>query len=266
MKTIKIINHIVSWLYKYLKTSNKKGFVLGLSGGIDSAVTSVLIAKTGCAILILELPIHQNLEQMKRSKEQLNFLKTNYTNIKSLCINLSPIFDTFYKVITKEEYHNKKYHNDELSLVNLKSRLRMITLYYFASKYHYLVTGTGNKIEDFGIGFFTKYGDGGVDINPIGDLYKSEIIAIAKELNIPVSIQNAEPTDGLWQDNRSDKDQLGYSYEELEWAMKMVDQGFAPDDFQETQRNLINQYLIFNKNHKHKVLPIPICKIPKSIR
>lgn len=261
MKTIKIINYIVSWLYKYLKESNKKGFVLGVSGGIDSAVTSILIAKTECPILILEMPIHQNIDQMKRSKENIKFLQTNFSNIHTLSINLSPLFDTFCQVIKI-----KKYKKNELSLVNVKSRLRMITLYYYASSYHYLVTGTGNKIEDFGVGFFTKYGDGGVDINPIGDLYKSEIMSIAKELNLPSSIQNAEPTDGLWEDNRSDKDQLGYSYKDLEWAMNMIDKGFLPENFHGQQRRLIEKYLKFNKNNKHKILPIPICKIPNNLK
>lgn len=261
MKTIKVINHIVSWLRKYLKNSNKKGFVIGISGGIDSAVTSVLLAKTGFSILILEMPIHQNIYQIKRSKENIEFLKKNFSKMKTLCINLSPIFDTFCQVINIKEYKNC-----ELSLVNVKSRLRMITLYYYASINNYLVTGTGNKIEDFGIGFFTKYGDGGSDVNPIGDLYKSEIYALAKELNIPYSIQNAEPTDGLWQDNRSDKDQLGYSYEELEWAMHMVEKGYLPNNFHDKQRILIEKFLFLNKNNKHKILSIPVCKIPKYLK
>lgn len=264
MKTVKIINHIVSWIKDYLKKSNKKGFVIGISGGIDSAVTSVLIAKTGFPILILEMPIHQNIDQIKRSKENIDFLKKKFENIQTLYINLSPIFDTFYKV-TKED-KNKEYKNYELSLVNVKSRLRMITLYYYASLNNYLVVGTGNKIEDFGIGFFTKYGDGGVDINPIGDLYKSEIISLGNELNIPFSIQNAEPTDGLWKDNRSDKDQLGFSYEDLEWAMNMVEKGFLPENFDGKRRCLIKKYLKLNKENKHKILPIPICKIPKYLR
>lgn len=261
MKTRKIINYIVSWLNNYLKKSNKKGFIVGISGGIDSAITSVLIAKTGFSILILEMPIYQNINEIKRSKENINFLKKNFSNIKTLSIDLSPIFNTFCEVLKIEEYKNV-----ELSLVNVKSRLRMITLYYYASINNYLVVGTGNKIEDFGVGFFTKYGDGGVDINPIGDLYKSEIISIGKKLNIPLSIQNAEPTDGLWKDNRSDKDQLGYSYEDLEWAMNIVEKGDYSKIINKDKRILIEKYLKLNKKNKHKILQIPICKIPKYLR
>lgn len=256
-----MINHIVSWLKEYLKTSNKKGFVIGVSGGIDSAVTSVLLAKTGYSILILEMPINQNIYQIKRSKDHIKFLKKNFSNIETLCISLSPLFDTFCKVINIKEYKNC-----ELSLVNVKSRLRMITLYYYASVNNYLVTGTGNKIEDFGIGFFTKYGDGGSDINPIGDLYKSEVFNLARTLNIPPSIQQAEPTDGLWKDNRSDKDQLGYSYEELEWAMNMVEKGYLTKHFYGKKRILIEKFLFLNKNNEHKILPIPVCIIPKNLR
>ena len=216
MQTQKVTEHIINWLKNYAETAKMNGFVIGISGGIDSAVVSTLAAKTGLKTLVIELPIRQNKDQVQRAQEQISFLKNNFKNVESLEIDLTETFDVFEKnVISK----SSTTQNRELSLANSRSRLRMLTLYYFGQIHNLLVTGTGNKIEDFGIGFFTKYGDGGVDISPIGDLTKTQVYQLAKELNIPESIQKAAPTDGLWDTERTDEQQIGATYPELEWAM-----------------------------------------------
>ena len=202
MQTQKVTEHIINWLKNYAETAKMNGFVIGISGGIDSAVVSTLAAKTGLKTLVIELPIRQKKDQVQRAQEQISFLKNNFGNVESLEIDLTETFDIFEKnVISK----SSTTQNRELSLANSRSRLRMLTLYYFGQIHNLLVTGTGNKIEDFGIGFFTKYGDGGVDISPIGDLTKTQVYELAKELNIPESIQKAAPTDGLWDTERSDE-------------------------------------------------------------
>ena len=185
MQTQKVTEHIINWLKNYAETAKMNGFVIGISGGIDSAVVSTLAAKTGLKTLVIELPIRQKKDQVQRAQEQISFLKNNFKNVESLEIDLTETFDIFEKnVISK----SSTTQNRELSLANSRSRLRMLTLYYFGQIHNLLVTGTGNKIEDFGIGFFTKYGDGGVDISPIGDLTKTQVYQLAKELNIPESI------------------------------------------------------------------------------
>ena len=207
-----IESHIVNWLFDYSKKSGLNGFVVGVSGGIDSAVTSTLCAKTGLNTIVLNMPIHQKSNQFDRSNEHINWLKNNFENVISYEINLTEVYDSFSNALPKS-------NQDELSMANLRSRIRMSNLYVFASNKKYLVAGTGNKVEDFGVGFYTKYGDGGVDISPIADLLKSEVFKLADHLEIVSSIQKAKPTDGLWDDDRSDEDQLGATYEELEWAM-----------------------------------------------
>ncbi len=214
MKTKKIIKYIVSWLKEYIHKSKSNGFIIGISGGIDSSVTSFLASMTKFPTIILEMPI---LEKKKNflSEKHAKFLTEKFPNVCYLKKDLSILFTSFCHVINDK---NKKY---SLALANVQSRIRMLTLYYYANMKNYLVVGTGNKVEDFGVGFFTKYGDGGVDLHPIADLKKSEICMIARELNIANEIQKAKPTDGLWEDQRSDEDQLGATYEELEWAMEM---------------------------------------------
>lgn len=262
MQILKVINYISNWLINYLNKNKKQGFIIGISGGIDSAVTSTILAKTKYPLLTIEMPINQlNKEYLTCSKDQINFLKKKFNNVKSLKIDLSILFNQFCKIVN----YNKSLNN-ELSIINVKPRLRMILLYYYASIYNSLVVGTGNKIEDFGVGFFTKYGDGGVDINPIGDLNKSQIFDIAKYLNIPDSIQQAPPTDGLWEDNRSDKDQLGLSYKELEIAMNILENKKNINLLSKKEYLLYNKYIKFHKTNKHKMRPIPICKIPKYLK
>ena len=261
MQTQKVTEHIINWLKNYAETAKMNGFVIGISGGIDSAVVSTLAAKTGLKTLVIELPIRQKKDQVQRAQEQISFLKNNFRNVESLEIDLTETFDVFEKnVISK----SSTTQNRELSLANSRSRLRMLTLYYFGQIHNLLVTGTGNKIEDFGIGFFTKYGDGGVDISPIGDLTKTQVYELAKELNIPESIQKAAPTDGLWDTERTDEQQIGATYPELEWAMS-VHQDHSAEDFSGRKKEVFIIYDRLNRATQHKINPIPVCKIPKEL-
>ena len=261
MQTQKVTEHIINWLKNYAETAKMNGFVIGISGGIDSAVVSTLAAKTGLKTLVIELPIRQKKDQVQRAQEQISFLKSNFGNVESLEIDLTETFDVFEKnVISK----SSTTQNRELSLANSRSRLRMLTLYYFGQIHNLLVTGTGNKIEDSGIGFFTKYGDGGVDISPIGDLTKTQVYELAKELNIPESIQKAAPTDGLWDTERTDEQQIGATYPELEWAMS-VHQDHSAEDFSGRKKEVFIIYDRLNRATQHKINPIPVCKIPKEL-
>lgn len=260
MQTEKIINHIVDWLKEYLETSHQKGFVIGISGGIDSAVTSTLCAMTGYPVLCLEIPIHQAENQVSRAWNHIDWLKNNYEKISSASVNLTTVYDEFVKIAVKSDNETNYY----LSLANTRARLRMTTLYYHAGLNGYIVAGTGNKVEDFGIGFFTKYGDGGVDISPIADLMKSEVYKIAEFLGINQDIQKAAPTDGLFGDNRTDEDQIGASYDELEWAMKAAEKGQKAEEFTGREREVFEIFSKRNKANLHKMVPIPVCKIPED--
>ena len=253
-----IVSHIVNWLIDYSKKSGLNGFVVGVSGGIDSAVTSTLCAKTGLNTIVLNMPIHQNSIQFNRSNEHINWLKSNFENVKSHEINLTDVYQSFSNALPKE-------NQDELSMANLRSRIRMSNLYVFSSNKKYLVAGTGNKVEDFGVGFYTKYGDGGVDISPIADLLKSEVFKIANHLGIVSSIQKAKPTDGLWDDDRSDEDQLGATYDELEWAMNYLEVN-SKYSLSKRQKKVLEIYIRHHQTNLHKMNPIPVCEIPKSLR
>ena len=204
MKKKEIINHIVNWLKEYSDKSGTHGFVIGISGGIDSALTSTLCALTQKPVMVLRMPIRQHSAEHNQGLEHIDWLKKNFKNVSSDNINLSPVFE-------KIEEDFPKQIQDFLTMANTRARLRMLTLYAYAGNKKMLVAGTGNKIEDFGFGFFTKYGDGGVDISPIADLLKSQVYALAKELGVVESVLNAKPTDGLFHDGRSDEDQLGAS-------------------------------------------------------
>ena len=258
MNPTSIESHIVNWLVDYSKKSGLNGFVVGVSGGIDSAVTSTLCAKTGLNTIVLNMPIHQKSNQFDRSNEHINWLKNNFKNVTSYEINLSDVYDSFSNSLPKS-------NQDELSMANLRSRIRMSNLYVFASNKKYLVAGTGNKVEDFGVGFYTKYGDGGVDISPIADLLKSEVFMIANHLGVVSSIQIAKPTDGLWDDDRSDEDQLGASYDELEWAMSYLESNFQYD-LSEREKKVLEIYSRHHRTNLHKMNPIPVCEIPKRLR
>ena len=258
MNTKSIESHIVNWLIDYSKKSGLNGFVVGVSGGIDSAVTSTLCAKTGLSTIVLNMSIHHNSNQFKRSNEHINWITNNFENVKSHEINLTDVYDSFSCALPKE-------NQDELSMANLRSRIRMSNLYVFASNKKYLVAGTGNKVEDFGVGFYTKYGDGGVDISPIADLLKSEVFKIANHLGIVSSIQKAKPTDGLWDDDRSDEDQLGATYDELEWAMNYLEVN-SQGNLSERQKKVLEIYSRHHQTNLHKMNPIPVCEIPVSLR
>ncbi|MCB9195959.1 MAG: NAD(+) synthase [Flavobacteriales bacterium] len=258
MQTKQVIDHIVSWLNDYANKANIKGFVVGISGGIDSAVTSTLCALTGKQVVVLNLPILQPVSQFDRSNEHIAWMEQKFNNVKGYVQDLTPTFETI-----SQDYPT--FIQDHLTMANVRARLRMTTLYAYAGHHGYLVAGTGNKVEDFGVGFFTKYGDGGVDISPIADLMKTEVYKIAKELDIIQSIQAAKPTDGLWDDDRSDEDQLGASYPELEWAMLYLEEG-VQTELSERQKKVLEIYQQRHRANKHKMDPIPVCLIPKELK
>ncbi len=260
MRTKEVTQYITQWLHDYIENANLNGFIIGVSGGIDSAVTSTMAAMTGKPLLCLEMPIHQKKDQVTRAQDHIKWLEQKFPNVKGLSIDLTQTFDAFVQEVSPKEDHTH-----HLALANTRSRLRMATLYYYATLHRSIVVGTGNKVEDFGVGFYTKYGDGGVDISPIADLMKSEVFAIAKELNIIESIQKAKPTDGLWEDDRSDEDQIGATYDELEWAMGVYE-NHTTDDFEGRKHEVFEIYHKFNRAAQHKINPIPICKIPENLK
>jgi len=262
MNTEKVVDYIVDWLKTYATNAKVNGFVIGISGGIDSAVTSTLCAKTGFPVLCVEMPIHQGKNQVSRAKEHIKQLKQRFSDINSIEVNLTSTFEGFKNVVPKTE----ESATVNLSLANTRARLRMTTLYYFAGLHGYLVAGTGNKVEDFGVGFFTKYGDGGVDLSPIADLMKSEVYEIAKFLEVPTAIQTAKPTDGLFGDSRTDEDQIGASYDELEWAMEQDELGKTFENFENRELEVFTIYKQRNRANKHKMDPIPVCEIPSKFK
>ena len=257
MNLAKVNEHIVNWLKTYKENSGVSGFVVGVSGGIDSALTSSLCAQTGYPVLCVEMPIHQHSSQVSRAQEHIDQLKRRFDNVSSIRVDLSSTFDTFTAIVPD----GKTEDLTKLSEANTRARLRMSTLYYLAGIHHSLVAGTGNKIEDFGVGFYTKYGDGGVDLSPIADLYKSQVYQLAAFLKVPESIINAAPTDGLFGDSRTDEDQIGASYDELEWAMKFVETG-SNQSLNSRQQEVMDIYSSRNKANQHKMNPIPVCQIP----
>jgi len=233
---------ITSWLSNYLQGSGLKSFVVGVSGGIDSAVVSTLCAETGLPVYVVGMPIHQDEGQRTLSVNHLLWLNENYKNVSMVQFDLTDVFEQFKKSLSG-------YAQDPLALANTRSRLRMVTLYQIAGENSGLVVGTGNKVEDYGVGFYTKYGDGGVDIAPIADLYKTEVWELGKHLGVNQDIIEAKPTDGLWDDKRTDEDQLGASYEDLELAMET---GTGP---------AVRELHWFNSRNKHKMDPIPTFKL-----
>jgi len=241
MKVEDRIEYIVNWIKDYsLKINNlPKTLVVGVSGGIDSSVTSTLCAKTGIKTIVVSMPIKQKDTQHYLSIQHINWLKDNYNNVKSYVLNLDKIFKSFQDTTKK--------FNNELAYANSRSRLRMVTLYQIAQFNSGLVVGTGNKVEDFGIGFYTKYGDGGVDISPIADCTKTQVWEMGSKMSIIQDIIDAKPTDGLWDDSRNDEDQIGLTYEQIEEAMNNP-----------LSENYI-KYMEFRKSNLHKMKPIPVC-------
>jgi NAD+ synthase len=252
----KVNTHIVNWLKTYAENAKVNGFVIGISGGIDSAVTSTLCAQTGLKVLCVEMPIHQPHSHVTRGREHIEQLKKRFPNVANIETDLTTLFESFKKEVPLD-FNESVLH---LTLANTRARLRMTTLYYFAGVHGLLVAGTGNKVEDFGVGFFTKYGDGGVDLSPIADLMKSEVFALGALLKVPGSILNAVPSDGLFGDERSDEEQLGASYDELEWAMTENESGKNADDFTGRKKTVFEIYKCLNKANQHKMNAIPVCK------
>jgi NAD+ synthase len=247
---------VSNWLKNYADCCNTDGFLIGISGGIDSAVTSILAAKTKLPVICVELPIYQNEAQAERGIQHIKWLKKKFSNVSSIKLDLTSVLDELVKKIDDDS-------KNELALANTRARLRMTALYYFAQSNNSLVLGTGNKVEDFGIGFFTKYGDGGVDISPIADLLKSEVYILAKYLNVNKAILTAPPTDGLWECDKTDEDQIGASYNELEWAMQ-----FKGDEdlLSKREKEVLHIYKHLNHMNQHKMKEIPVCIIPKDLK
>ena len=236
------IQFIKNWIKNYCNSMEKKPdcLVIGVSGGIDSAVVSTISAMTGINTKVLSMPIRQLKFQDDLSRAHLKWLKNKFSNVDEIIINLDDVFNVFEKTLSK--------FSNELAFANSRARLRMTTLYQVAGANNGIVVGTGNKIEDFGVGFFTKYGDGGVDISPIADCLKSQVWEMGKELMILEDIINAAPTDGLWSDGRTDERQLGMSYGDLEKAML------------DSKDKNYDKYLKIRKRNLHKMNLIPICK------
>lgn len=235
-------DRIVSWMTTYLVDNKMDSWVIGVSGGIDSSVSSTLAALTGKPVFVIGMPIHQNEGQRELSERHLNWLDNSFDNVTALRFDLTDTFETFKKGLGECGSGNH-------ALANTRSRLRMVTLYQVAGNNKGLVVGTGNKVEDYGIGFYTKYGDGGVDIAPIADLYKTEVWKLGKLLGVDQDIIEAKPTDGLWDDGRTDQDQIGATYEDLEYAME---HGIGP---------AVEVLRKFNNQNKHKMESIPTFKL-----
>ena len=240
------IRYIINWIKTYALNTAKptKSLIVGVSGGIDSALTSTLCAMSGLESILIRIPIKS--KDISLSREHCEYLIDNFDNVKSYEIDLTTTFEKFQSSCADIGFIN------DFGFANSKARIRMTLLYQAAATFSGLVVGTGNKVEDFGVGFYTKYGDGGVDISPIADLTKTEVRDLAKELNILKSIIKAAPTDGLWDDDRTDEDQLGLSYEQLEDAMINKDSIYN------------EQYLEIRKKNQHKMKPIPVCIINKK--
>lgn len=259
MKTDAVIDHITGWLDDYCGRARSAGFVIGVSGGIDSAVSAALAARTGRPLLTVEMPIHQSPDQVSRARAHIDMLKARHPLVTNVEVDLTGVFDQMVAALPQGPDAQAR----DMALVNTRARLRMTTLYYLAGLHNRLVVGTGNKIEDFGIGFFTKYGDGGVDLSPIADLTKTEVYAVGRALGVGQAILVAPPTDGLWGDSRTDEDQIGASYPELEWAM-----AFRGERSTLTPRQT-EVLAIYERRHaanRHKMDPIPVCLIPDALR
>jgi NAD+ synthase len=239
---------ILSWIQNYVSDNKIKALVVGVSGGIDSAVVSTLCAETGLPTYVLSMPLLSSADNDRLSDDYTKELESKYNNVTRIRIELSGVYDKFIHSLNWWTNDNK-YTKNQLANANTKSRIRMVTLYQVAGSVGGVVVGTGNKVEDYGIGFYTKYGDGGVDIAPIADLYKTEVWELGKHLGVDQRIIDAQPTDGLWEDGRTDEDQIGVSYAELEEAME---NGTGP---------AVEVLAKFNSQNKHKMEPIPTFKL-----
>lgn len=262
MDSAGVIAHIADWLKSYCLNAGQRGFVVGVSGGIDSAVTSALCARTGLPVVCAEMPIHQSPAQVSRALDHIASLQRTHANVRMERVQLTPVFDALMRALPASTDADTLH----LAQANARARLRMTALYYFAGMNRCLVAGTGNKVEDFGVGFFTKYGDGGVDLSPIADLTKTEVYELGRALGVIDSIMQAKPTDGLWGDDRSDEDQLGASYPELEWAMAFRESGSPAGALSDRQQAVLAIFDRRRAANRHKMEPIPVCMVPDALR
>ncbi len=246
MNSDKKIEHISKWIKEYISSLHfqSPSLIIGVSGGIDSAVTSTLCCKTGFKTIAVSMPIKQNASQHDLSLKHLDWLNANFKNVDTMIVELDNVFKSFEKTMSN--------FNNKLAFANSRSRLRMVTLYQIAQANNGIVVGTGNKVEDFGVGFYTKYGDGGVDISPIADCTKTDVWDIGKSLGIINEIVEAAPTDGLWDDSRNDESQLGLTYEQIEEAMN------------NPRSSYFEKYTKIREPNLHKMKPIPVCILPKD--
>jgi len=259
MKTALVIDYLVRWLTVYCDSAGMNGFVVGVSGGIDSAVTATLCAKTSRQTLLMNMPIYQARDQFERAAQHMRLLEGQYSSVQGVTIDLTQAFQSIEQTFPAAI-------QDGLTMANTRARLRMLTLYAQASHNRLLVAGTGNKVEDFGIGFFTKYGDGGVDISPIADLMKTEVYEIGSALGIAEAILTCPSTDGLWPDNRTDESQIGATYPELEEAMLFEESQQDEKLLCPRESEVLAIYRKFNRANRHKTEPIPCAKIPPELR
>ena len=253
------IKHISKWIRDYARKARVDSLVVGISGGIDSSVVSALCAQTGLKTIVVQMPIRQNPRLNNLSSAQAGWLLEHHPdNVTHMSMDLTTVFSAFEKKVGP-------FGDSELAFANSRARLRMMTLYQIAQSHSGIVVGTGNRVEDFGVGFFTKYGDGGVDISPIGDCMKTEVWAMGQELGLLQDIINAPPTDGLWADGRNDEDQLGMTYPELEKAMMQDNYEFLRAYATAPEKKLLKRYREIRARNLHKMTPIPVCKIEQEI-
>lgn len=265
------ISHITKWLKQYARSAKISTFVVGISGGIDSSVVSALCAKTGIKTIVVQMPIRQNKTLDNRSSMQATWLLNQHPEtVTHMSMDLTPVFSAFEKKVDPFcNIEDDTYGTYKLASANSRARLRMMTLYQIAQCHNGIVVGTGNKVEDFGVGFFTKYGDGGVDISPIGDCLKTEVWDMGRELGLEQEIIDAEPTDGLWDDGRTDEGQLGMTYPELERAMAndKIDRDCVYETLEipmdRTEKAQLKKYREIRARNLHKMQPIPVCEMPK---
>jgi NAD+ synthase len=261
---MKLHAQITKWIKDYAKKAKVNTLVIGISGGIDSSVVSTLCAKTGMKTVVVQMPIRQNKKLDNRSSLHASWLLERFDNVTHMTMDLTPVFSAFEKKVDPFcGISDDTYDTYELASANSRARLRMMTLYQIAQCHGGIVAGTGNKVEDFGVGFFTKYGDGGVDISPIGDCLKTEVWAMARELGIEQEIIDAPPTDGLWDDGRTDESQLGMTYPELEHAMALDNADncvYDPLALTKTEKAQLKKYREIRARNMHKMIPIPVFK------
>jgi NAD+ synthase len=261
---MKLSARITKWIKDYAKKAKVDTLVIGISGGIDSSVVSTLCAKTGLKTIVVQMPIRQNKKLDNLSSKQAAWLLERFDNVTHMAMDLTPVFSAFEKKVDPFcGIEDDTYDTYKLASANSRARLRMMTLYQIAQCHNGIVVGTGNKVEDFGVGFFTKYGDGGVDISPIGDCLKTEVWDMGREFGLEQEIIDAAPTDGLWDDGRTDEGQLGMTYPELEHAMALNDADnciYEPLALTKTEKAQLKKYREIRARNMHKMIPIPVFK------